>query len=118
MKQATARDDYELIDEEPSAMFRPALVIIAAPNLRPLHSVWEWQERGKCREAKNELFFVDDNERGEAKRRKVELAKRVCRACPVIAACEQHAMTLPEPYGTWGGMSEDDRRKILRPRKK
>jgi hypothetical protein len=32
---------------------------------------------------------------------------------PVIAACRAHALAVQEPYGIWGGLSEDDRLAIL-----
>jgi WhiB family redox-sensing transcriptional regulator len=31
----------------------------------------------------------------------------------VIAACRAHALAVQEPYGIWGGLSEDDRLAIL-----
>jgi len=39
--------------------------------------------------------------------------KAVCASCPVIAACRAHALAVQEPYGIWGGLSEDDRLAIL-----
>jgi WhiB family redox-sensing transcriptional regulator len=40
-------------------------------------------------------------------------AKTICGRCPVIAECAAHALAVREPYGVWGGMSEDDREAIL-----
>jgi WhiB family redox-sensing transcriptional regulator len=31
----------------------------------------------------------------------------------VLAACRSHALAVQEPYGIWGGTSEDDRLAIL-----
>jgi WhiB family redox-sensing transcriptional regulator len=31
----------------------------------------------------------------------------------VLEACASHALAVREPYGVWGGMSEDDREEIL-----
>jgi WhiB family redox-sensing transcriptional regulator len=31
----------------------------------------------------------------------------------VIQACRAHALAVQEPYGIWGGLSEDDRAEIL-----
>ncbi|WP_162237328.1 WhiB family transcriptional regulator, partial [Aeromicrobium sp. Leaf272] len=41
-----------------------------------------------------------------------------CARCPVIEQCREHALTVQEPYGVWGGLSEAERREILerRPR--
>jgi len=33
----------------------------------------------------------------------------VCVRCPVLRQCRQHALSVREPYGVWGGLSEEDR---------
>jgi len=42
------------------------------------------------------------------------LAKEVCRDCPVRIECLNVAMQHQERYGVWGGMSERERRKLVR----
>jgi len=46
-------------------------------------------------------------------RNRENAAKAVCASCPVINACRDHALAVQEPYGIWGGLSEDDRAAIL-----
>ncbi|MEV8432032.1 WhiB family transcriptional regulator [Streptomyces chartreusis] len=46
----------------------------------------------------------------------VEQAKRICDGCSVIEECLQWALENREEYGTWGGLSEADRRRLLRRR--
>lgn len=36
-------------------------------------------------------------------------AKAICRECPVLAQCRDHALAVGEVYGIWGGMSESER---------
>jgi WhiB family redox-sensing transcriptional regulator len=36
----------------------------------------------------------------------------ICATCPVLKQCAEHALSVREPYGVWGGMSEDDREAI------
>ncbi|MCT2591101.1 WhiB family transcriptional regulator [Streptomyces sp. N2-109] len=36
-------------------------------------------------------------------------AKAECRACPVLDACREWALTQPEGYGVWGGMTAVER---------
>jgi WhiB family redox-sensing transcriptional regulator len=36
----------------------------------------------------------------------------VCGACPVKVQCAQHALAVREPYGVWGGLTEDEREDI------
>jgi WhiB family redox-sensing transcriptional regulator len=39
-------------------------------------------------------------------------AKRICRRCPVRTACLDYALSNDERFGVWGGLSEQERRKI------
>ncbi|WP_122263894.1 WhiB family transcriptional regulator [Ornithinimicrobium cerasi] len=77
-----------------------------------------WQVLASCRGVDPELFFHPEGERGAARERRAARAAAVCQDCPVIVPCLQHALTYPEPYGTWGGYTEEDRRHHLaRPRR-
>ncbi len=79
----------------------------------PVMEEWEWQYQGACRDLDPEAFFHPDGERGPRRRNRENAAKAVCARCPVIAACRAHALAVQEPYGIWGGLSEDDRTAIL-----
>jgi WhiB family redox-sensing transcriptional regulator len=79
----------------------------------PVMEEWEWQYQGACRDLDPEAFFHPDGERGPRRRNRENAAKAVCASCPVIAACRAHALAVQEPYGIWGGLSEDDRATIL-----
>lgn len=75
----------------------------------PVSEVWDWQLHGACRGADTMLFFHPDGERGSARRRRQAAAKAVCARCPVLDECRAHALSVHEPYGVWGGMSEEER---------
>lgn len=79
----------------------------------PVMDLWEWQYQGRCREADPSLFFHPEGERGGTRRRRDESAKAICATCPVIEQCREHALAVREPYGVWGGLSEDERQAIL-----
>ena len=79
----------------------------------PVAHAWEWQLQGACREADAALFFHPERERGAPRRLRDAAAKAVCATCPVIRQCRAHALTTPELYGVWGGLSEDDREAIV-----
>jgi WhiB family redox-sensing transcriptional regulator len=87
-----------------------------APSLlnlpAPLTSSWEWQLRALCRDEDNGTFFHPDNERGPERSARARAAKQICRRCPVQDECLRHALSTGERYGTWGGMSEDERRAL------
>ncbi len=80
----------------------------------PLDSRWHWQEKGLCRSADPMLFFHPQNERGSSRARRDQSAKRVCASCPVRLECADYAIRAREPYGVWGGLSEDEREAIYR----
>ena len=75
----------------------------------PVADVWGWQLEGACREANPELFFHPEGERGAERRSRGSQAIAVCSACPVLQCCRDHALAAGEPYGVWGGMTEDQR---------
>lgn len=75
--------------------------------------LWDWQLQGACRGADPDIFFHPEGERGSARRNRERAAKAVCAGCPVVAECAAHALSVREPYGVWGGMSEDDREALL-----
>ena len=78
----------------------------------PSDVVWQWQEHGSCREADPTLFFHPQNERGLARARRDRAAKAVCASCPVRIECADYAIRAREPYGVWGGLTEEDREAI------
>lgn len=78
----------------------------------PMAQRWEWQFEGLCRTVSPDIFFHPEGERGAARRRRDEKAKMVCRGCPVLLQCRQHALQVREPYGVWGALSEDEREAI------
>jgi len=70
---------------------------------------WHWQEVGACREADPLLFFHPQNERGASRDKRDRTAKNICAGCPVRMECADYAVRAREPYGVWGGLSEDER---------
>ena len=69
-----------------------------------------WKLAGACRYASTEMFFPVSE--GDA-----EVAKTVCRQCPVQEPCLEYALAVREPEGIWGGHTFAERRSILRRRR-
>lgn len=67
--------------------------------------------RAACAGADTDLFFI---ERGESN----GPAREFCRSCPVIEECQTFALARPAELGVWGGMSERERRKLRRDRRR
>lgn len=79
---------------------------------------WDWQRHGSCRDLDLAVFFHPEGERDPSRARRVNRAKEVCADCPVIEACRDWARRVEEPYGVWGGESEDERRALLARRRR
>jgi WhiB family redox-sensing transcriptional regulator len=75
----------------------------------PVADLWEWQLEGSCRRENPDVFFHPAGERGPSRIKRDSAAKAVCRSCPVLATCRDHALKVREPYGVWGGMTEHER---------
>ena len=73
----------------------------------PLTS-WNWRIAARCRAADAEDLFV----RGAEQRR----VRGFCGACPVRTECLAHALDERVEFGVWGGMTERERRALLRSR--
>jgi WhiB family redox-sensing transcriptional regulator len=70
-----------------------------------------WYLSARCRTEDPSVFFHPDGERGHARRRRQQQAKILCAQCPVLSPCRHYALSFGEQFGTWGGMSEDERRR-------
>jgi len=75
----------------------------------PNADLWDWQLRGLCRGKDSSLFFHPEGERGAARSSREMAAKEICMNCPVQMPCADHALRVREPYGVWGGMTEEER---------
>jgi WhiB family redox-sensing transcriptional regulator len=75
----------------------------------PNADLWDWQLRGLCRGKDSSLFFHPEGERGAARSSREAAAKEICLNCPVQIPCAEHALRVREPYGVWGGMTEEER---------
>ena len=80
----------------------------------PNADLWDWQMHGACRGEDPAIFFHPEGERGPAREAREKAAKAICGGCPVRQECASHALAVREPYGVWGGLSEDDREAIYR----
>jgi WhiB family redox-sensing transcriptional regulator len=75
------------------------------PSAETLH---DWTSSAACNTADPDELFVT----GAAQNR----AKVVCRSCPVRAECLADALDNRVEFGVWGGMTERERRAVLKRR--
>ena len=66
-----------------------------------------WVAYGACRQFHPDLFFPEPDESASD-------AVRICRACPVLTECRQWALDTRVRFGVWGGLTERDRKRVLR----
>ena len=79
----------------------------------PVSDHWDWQVAAACRGQDSDAFFHPPGERRRGRRNRIQAAKALCETCPVIAQCLDHALETREPYGIWGGSSEEERAAML-----
>ena len=70
-----------------------------------------WRQRGACNGLDPAVFYPDSEENAEE-------AKGICASCPVRLSCLEHALTMRERDGVWGGTTEKERRRIIRQRRR
>ena len=68
----------------------------------------DWASLAQCRQSQPDELFV----RGAAQND----AKKLCGGCPVRTECLAEALDNEIEWGVWGGMTERERRAILRKR--
>lgn len=83
----------------------------------PNADFWDWQLDAACRGMDSDLFYHPDGERGPRREQRIQRAKAICSACPVLSQCRSMALKSREPYGIWGGMSEEEREALFRARR-
>ena len=77
-------------------------------NLEELIGRPEWMHTGACHGFPEHIFFP-------ARGASTAPAKAICAICNHRQQCRDHALTQPEKFGIWGGLSEYERRR-MRPR--
>ena len=68
----------------------------------------DWASRGACRSSDPDALFVQGAEQNRA--------KQVCMSCVVRTECLADALDNRVEFGVWGGMTERERRALLKRR--
>jgi len=79
----------------------------------PNADFWDWQMDAACRGLDSAVFYHPEGERGQARENRIEKAKAICATCPVVNQCRDHSIKVREPYGVWGGLSEEERFSVI-----
>lgn len=82
------------------------MTISLAQMRRQSRLVEDWTPLAACRKTEPDALFVQ----GAAQQQ----AKQICLRCPVVAECLADALDNRTEFGVWGGMTERERRAMLR----
>lgn len=72
-----------------------------------------WRVKGSCRGSDAQIFYPPSDDDSLAVK-----AKEICSACPVRKPCLEFALSTREKHGVWGGLTERERRRVLRQRRR
>lgn len=68
-----------------------------------------WMEEGDCVGAETDLWFPEGTPKQVATAS--EEAITICNGCAVLGPCREYAVQ-QEPYGIWGGLTENEREQV------
>ena len=69
----------------------------------------DWRKDAACRDLDTAIFFPDVEEDSGP-------AQAICATCPVREACLEFALITRQDDGVWGGLDENERRRVRRRR--
>jgi WhiB family redox-sensing transcriptional regulator len=74
-----------------------------------------WRADAACQGTTAAHFYPPTvTESRDERRVRENAARSLCAQCPVRTACLDYALYVQEPYGIWGGLTEVERRRLLR----
>jgi len=76
-------------------------------------AVQKWRSVGLCRGSDTMVFYPPSEDDSLA-----EEAKTICAMCAVRKPCLEFALNTREKHGVWGGLTERERRRVLRQRRR
>ena len=103
-------------EEHPSKKSTKTTKTVAS-KLASLDAEARWQDIAACKGMDPTIFFGPEHaESVKEKRDREDSAKAVCHTCPVREECLEYALDAREGYGIWGGLTELERKALLRRR--
>ena len=90
--------------KHPNLRSTPTTLPVFMPGVIPA-----WADAAVCTEVFPDTMFPDDKD-DEA----IAAAKGICAMCTVTAECLSLALANREKFGVWGGMTADERARLIR----
>lgn len=95
--------------------FRPGVAVkVGVPTEVPViqnHFTADEVDQASCAQSDPDAWYPE-----KGRKDSVQIAKRVCKTCPIRERCLEIALETDERYGVWGGLSERERRKLKKGR--
>ena len=70
-----------------------------------------WRQYARCLGTDPEVFYPSSDEQADE-------ARAICAICPVREPCLEAAIVAREKQGVWGGLTEQERRRLIRRRRR
>jgi WhiB family redox-sensing transcriptional regulator len=70
---------------------------------------FNWHEQAACKDLPTDMFYYNDDERGEDKLNKEIAALAVCKTCPVTKECLRDAIQRKDNHSIQGGTTPNQR---------
>ena len=83
--------------------------LLSIPIFRSSNELESWKKFASCVQTDPEVFFP---EKGDSTKQ----AKKICSSCDVTTQCLEYALDNDEQFGIWGGLSEQERRRLRKVR--
>ena len=74
-----------------------------------------WQQAAACRgrERSGAFYPPGHHESRDERAERERTAKAICEDCLVRVSCLDYALSIHEPFGIWGGLTEHERQSLL-----
>ena len=73
-----------------------------------------WRESASCTSVGDYFFFAPESETDHARYLREGIARGICEGCAARNHCCRYSLETAQPYGVWGGLTERERKEILR----
>ena len=74
---------------------------------------FEWTKEAECKGTQPNLWFPNPDTDNHAR-----LPKQICNMCAVQIECLEYAITTRQKDGIWGGMTEQERERLIKRRRR
>jgi WhiB family transcriptional regulator, redox-sensing transcriptional regulator len=103
---------------EPEILATTVARVVQPSHLSIVDATWDnrsWRQLAGCANLDTNMFFPTGLTGSSIEQ--TNLAKSVCKDCPVANQCLEFALRTLQDYGVWGGRTEEERRVIRRSRR-